>query len=50
MEEGRECDVTFDTPVGSVSGCIEQVLGMDTWVAATRGGKRAVELVRSLNY
>lgn len=50
MEEGREYDVIFDTPVGSVSGCTEQVLGMGTWVTATRGGKRAVELVRSLNY
>lgn len=52
VQEGRERLMSlFTVPVGSVSGCGEQILGMGTRVAASKGGKRAAaELVRSLNY
>lgn len=54
MQEGRERERVmsfFAIPVGSISGCAEQILGMGTWVAASKGGKSAAaEPARSLNY
>lgn len=50
MKEGRKSEVTHRCPSWLVSGCVEQVPGMGTWVAATKSRRRAVELVRSLNY
>lgn len=49
--KGERVMSLFAIPVGSVSGCAESVLGMGTWVAATKGRKgAAVELVRSVTY
>lgn len=49
--KGERVMSLFAIPVSSVSGCAESILGMGTWVAATKGREgAAVELVRSLTY